>query len=177
MPDRTPIPTATETLVLMQSARRCALCFGFNGDLARKKGQLAHIDQDRSSAEENNLVFLCVDHHDEYDSTTRQVKGIMEAELRGYKERLIAAIANGEHLGQATVRSPAASREDAIRGHDEALFRRADDLLSESFLRQLLDRLQSDDSYNISQSRKLDVFRSAFPKPAINSLMAIYQRD
>jgi hypothetical protein len=90
MSDRTTIPTATETLVLMASARRCALCFGFNGDLTRKKGQIAHIDQSASNPDERNLVYLCTDHHDEYDSTTSQTKGITEAELRAYILRMDA---------------------------------------------------------------------------------------
>ena len=121
MSDRTPIPGAAETHVLMASARRCALCFGFNGDLTRKKGQIAHIDQNASNADEKNLVYLCIEHHDEYDSTTSQVKGITEAELRTYKERLISVVASGEHLRPASVQSAAAAKEDAIRGHDRTV--------------------------------------------------------
>jgi hypothetical protein len=162
MSDRTSIPTATETLVLMASARRCALCFGFNGDLARKKGQIAHIDQIASNAEEKNLVYLCIEHHDEYDSTTSQVKGITEAELRAYKERLVCSVTSGEHLRTASVQSSTATQQDAIRGHDERLFRLGDELLPERFLREFLRGLDSDDSYWISQARRLDSFRSTF---------------
>jgi len=32
--------------VLTSCARRCAFCYGLNGDLDRKQGQLAHIDRD-----------------------------------------------------------------------------------------------------------------------------------
>jgi hypothetical protein len=162
MSDRTPIPGAAETHVLMASARRCALCFGFNGDLTRKKGQIAHIDQNASNADEKNLVYLCIEHHDEYDSTTSQVKGITEAELRTYKERLISVVASGEHLRPASVQSAAAAKEDAIRGHDERLFRLGDEILPENVLREFLGRLNSDDSYQISQARRLDGFRSTF---------------
>ena len=162
MSNRTPIPNATETFVLMASARRCALCFGFRGDLTRKKGQIAHIDQNASNAEEKNLVYLCVEHHDEYDSTTSQVKGITEAELRAYKDRLVNAIASGEHLRPVSIQSATSIKEEAIRGHDERLFRLADDLLPETFLREFLDMLHSDDSYQISQARRLDKFRGTF---------------
>jgi hypothetical protein len=43
-------------------------------------------------------VFLCFDHHDEYDSSTSQSKGITQAELREYKKLLLAAISRGEHM-------------------------------------------------------------------------------
>jgi hypothetical protein len=146
----------------MTSARRCALCYGFDGDLSRKKGQIAHIDHDPTNADEGNLVYLCLEHHDEYDSKTSQVKGISEAELRTYKTRLLNAIAAGEHWHSPSQQSAAAAKTDAIRGHDERLFREANDLMSEGNLLQLLDQLQSDDSYFMSQAHRLDKFRSFF---------------
>jgi hypothetical protein len=164
----------------MASARRCALCFGFDGDLNRKKGQIAHIDQNPSNAEDRNLVYLCVEHHDEYDSTTSQVKGITEAELRDYKARLISAIANGEHLRSVAPQSDATTRADAIRGHDERLFLRGDDLLKESFLREFLQQLTSDDSYYISGVHRLDEFRSVFSETGnqfIDAVLSVKLRD
>ncbi len=146
----------------MTSARRCALCYGFDGDLTRKKGQIAHIDQDRTNADESNLVYLCLEHHDEYDSKTSQAKGISEAEVRTYKTRLLNAIAAGEHWHSPGQESPAAAKADAIRGHDERLFREANDLMSEGNLLELVDQLQSDDSYFMSQAHRLDKFRSFF---------------
>ena len=98
MGNRKPILQQTEMLLLVASARRCALCFGFDGDLSRKKGQVAHIDQDSSNPDEANLVYLCFEHHDEYDSSTSQSKGITQAELREYKKLLLVAIAAGKHL-------------------------------------------------------------------------------
>lgn len=97
MGNRKPIPPQVEMNILLASARRCALCFCFEGDLTRKKGQLAHIDQDSSNPDEANLVYLCFDHHDEYDSSTSQSKGITQAELREYKKILLAAIDAGKH--------------------------------------------------------------------------------
>ena len=35
-----------------------------------------------------NLVFLCFEHHDEYDSRMTQSKGLTERELREYKRGL-----------------------------------------------------------------------------------------
>jgi hypothetical protein len=94
---RQPIPRPIAGDVLLRSARRCALCYGLDGDLRRKKGQIAHIDQDSTHSTEDNLVFLCLEHHDEYDSKTRLVKGLTEVEIREYKQRLLGAIKRGEH--------------------------------------------------------------------------------
>ena len=97
MSKRKAIPPEIESKVLLESARRCALCYGLNGDLSRKQGQIAHVDQDPSNSDEANLVYLCLDQHNEYDSTTSQSKGITDRELLEYKRRLIGAITNGEH--------------------------------------------------------------------------------
>lgn len=82
--------------VLLKSRRRCCLCFGLDGDTARKKGQLAHIDHDPANSVESNLVFLCLDHHDEYDSKTSQSKKITRNEIKKYKLRLETSIAKNE---------------------------------------------------------------------------------
>ena len=100
MGSRKPIPSELQSKLLVDSARRCALCFGLEGDLDRKKGQIAHVDGDSSNAAESNLVFLCMDHHDEYDSRTSQSKGITQLELAEYKKRLVSAISGGL-LGRA----------------------------------------------------------------------------
>jgi len=85
--------------VLTSCARRCPFCYGLNGDLDRKQGQLAHIHRDRSNSAEGNLAFLCLDHHAEYDATTSQAKGTTPRELSRYKTELERAIANKEHRG------------------------------------------------------------------------------
>ena len=61
-------PQEVETMVLTSSARRCALCFGLNHDFTEKAGQIAHVDKDRSDSSYDNLVWLCLKHHDRYDS-------------------------------------------------------------------------------------------------------------
>jgi len=77
---------------LFLSRRRCSLCFGLNNDFKIKRGQLAHIDQDNTNAHFDNLVFLCFDHHDEYDSKTSQSKGLRPNELKRYRNNLYAFI-------------------------------------------------------------------------------------
>ena len=86
-----------QTAVLKKSARRCALCFHLNGILEEKRGQLAHVYHDRSNDAEDNLVFLCMDHHSLYDSTTSQHKNYTGHEVRDARTRLYEAIADGQH--------------------------------------------------------------------------------
>jgi hypothetical protein len=88
MSDRPKISAEAQAEVLLQCARRCCLCFGLHGDSAIKKGQIAHLNHDRALNHVSNLVYLCFDHHDEFDSTTRQSKGLAEAEVATYRMRL-----------------------------------------------------------------------------------------
>ena len=82
----------TETEVLAASRRRCAICFGLEGDLSRKKGQIAHLDRNPANNAIDNLAFLCFDHHDEYDSSTSQSKGLQLREVKVYRQGLYEAV-------------------------------------------------------------------------------------
>jgi hypothetical protein len=87
--NRQKIPPEIQARVLAESRRRCAICFGLHLDSKRKKGQIAHLDHDPANNAPSNLLFLCFDHHDEYDSKTRQSKGLAEAEVEVYRNELI----------------------------------------------------------------------------------------
>ena len=87
-----------EAAVLMRSRRRCAVCFGLNRDAAIKRGQIAHLDHDASNSSEDNLMFICLDHHSEFDSRTSQSKNLMESELRRFRSELDEVIA--QFVGQ-----------------------------------------------------------------------------
>lgn len=93
---RKSINSQTQAEVLLNSRRRCCLCFGFERDFNLKKGQIAHIDRNNSNPKIENLVFLCFNHHDEYDSQTSQSKGISAKELENYKIELQKHIAEWE---------------------------------------------------------------------------------
>ena len=80
----------TETKVLVRSRRRCAICFGLYRSTEVKPGQIAHLDQDNTNAKFENLVFLCLEHHNEYDSKTRQSKGITKGEVKHFRDELYA---------------------------------------------------------------------------------------
>jgi uncharacterized ubiquitin-like protein YukD len=78
----------TEIKVLDKSRRRCALCFYFNNDIDFKKGQIAHIDRNSSNSIETNLAYLCIPHHDEYDTRSNQSKRLQPKELKLAKDNL-----------------------------------------------------------------------------------------
>lgn len=78
----------TEFRVLESSARRCCLCFGVNHDYSEKKGQVAHLNHDPSNSEYENLVWMCLPHHDEYDSKSSQTKNYSEYEVKKYRQAL-----------------------------------------------------------------------------------------
>jgi RNA polymerase sigma factor (sigma-70 family) len=88
MPFRKRIPSDTETRILSKSARRCCLCFYLNQDFTEKLGQIAHLDRDSSNASEDNLAFLCMDHHSMYDSRTSQHKNLTIGEVKSARRKL-----------------------------------------------------------------------------------------
>ena len=61
---RTSPSPAAQHAVLTKSRRRCALCFLYENNTEQQAGQIAHIGRDRSNHAEENLIFLCLRHHD-----------------------------------------------------------------------------------------------------------------
>lgn len=101
---RKPIAKSTETAVLVQSRRRCAICFGLDRDVRLKSGQLAHLDRDNANNAEDNIAFLCLNHHDEYDSPSSQRKNFSVAEVKRFRSELYAnvnkAFSQPVHFGE-----------------------------------------------------------------------------
>lgn len=89
---RKPIPPSIEIEVLTQSARRCCICFGLYQNFDVIKGQIAHLDHDNTNNKLDNLAFLCLDCHDEYDSKTSQSKGLTLQEVKRYRKLLYQEI-------------------------------------------------------------------------------------
>jgi hypothetical protein len=106
---RQKISHETQAKILAESRRRCCICFGLDRDVTRKKGQLAHIDQDSSNNAPENLAFLCMDHHDEYDSSTRQSKGLTKIEVIGYRKELLEELKRLWSQGQLDAQPPPAN--------------------------------------------------------------------
>jgi hypothetical protein len=86
------VPREIEEEVLVLSRRRCAICYGLNRDTGLKQGQIAHLDGNNSNNDLDNLAYLCLDHHDQYDGRTSQSKGLTLNEVRRYRKELHEAI-------------------------------------------------------------------------------------
>jgi len=158
MASRKPISKAVETNILVNSKRRCALCVGLRGDLGEKKGQIAHLDQDRSNNLEENLAFLCFEHHNEYDSRTSQGKGLTIDEVKFYRDKLYAEI-------EMRLNSPfpeVLERNDEYISHDRKIFERANTILPEKDLRFFLETLQINNAYTRSRLEQLSDFCQYF---------------
>jgi hypothetical protein len=91
--------TVREVLVLCR--RRCCICFGLNRDTALRQGQIAHLDRNSENDAMDNLAYLCLEHHDQYDSRTSQSKGITPSEVRQFRKELHEAI---EHAWKESVK-------------------------------------------------------------------------
>jgi len=88
MPERRSVPDLVGNKVLVASGRRCCLCvFLYDRDEV-VKGQVAHLNRNPNDARLENLVYLCFDHHDDYDGRTSQAKGLTIGEVREYRDRL-----------------------------------------------------------------------------------------
>ena len=95
---RKSISTQVETDVIKRARRRCAICYGLKWDTQVKRGQIAHINQNNTNVKYENLVFLCLEHHDEYDSSSHQSKGITPNELKLYRKELDSFLENEKNL-------------------------------------------------------------------------------
>jgi hypothetical protein len=88
----------TELDVIIRSRRRCAICFGLRQSSSVRRGQIAHLDHDPSNSDVSNLVYLCLEHHDEYDGKTSVSKGLKESEVKAYREELYSFMDSEERL-------------------------------------------------------------------------------
>ena len=109
---RKPYSRTVQHAILTKSRRRCAFCYYYEDDGREKEGQIAHIDRNHSNNSEDNLVFLCLKHHNKYDSTTSQSKGIQPEEARTSKMHLEERVKNDF---AALVRESAPSQRTPLR--------------------------------------------------------------
>jgi hypothetical protein len=63
-----------------------------------KSGQIAHLDQNNTNTKFENLVFLCLEHHNQYDGKTRQSKGLTKGEVKRFRDELYAFVATEAQL-------------------------------------------------------------------------------
>jgi hypothetical protein len=89
---RKKVPKSIQDEILIKSRRRCCICYALQGDCEEKRGQIAHLDGDRANNNPDNLAFLCLDHHDQFDSRTSQSKGFSVSEVKEHRSQLYSYI-------------------------------------------------------------------------------------
>lgn len=109
---RKAIPESVQSEILLKSRRRCCLCFWLDGEDEVQKGQIAHLDRDATNNSIDNLVFLCLNHHDEYDSKPRQTKGLREEEVRRWRNELHLEM---EYRFRTVTPGPLLVQHDSVR--------------------------------------------------------------
>ena len=90
---RKTVKDETQTALFAASRRRCCVCCALHSDYSVKRGQIAHLNGNASDARLDNLVWLCLEHHDLYDSRTSQSKGLTTSEVRHYRQTLYKSVA------------------------------------------------------------------------------------
>lgn len=85
---RKSIPPVIQADVVIKSKRRCALCVGLNENTSERLGQIAHLNGDHSDSRFENLVWLCLEHHDKFDSKTSQTKNYTQIEVKNHRDNL-----------------------------------------------------------------------------------------
>ena len=78
--------------LLIACRRRCCICYFLDEEKGRTKGQVAHVNHRADDGRPDNLVWLCLNHHDEYDGKTRLSKGLTQGEIRNYRDQLVAVM-------------------------------------------------------------------------------------
>lgn len=104
MARRTKTPADAVAHVLVKSRRRCCLCVALRNDFTEKRGQIAHLDRDPSNNDLDNLAFLCLEHHDQYDSRPSQSKGLTMDEVKRYRAALTEETPRAERAPDVRVR-------------------------------------------------------------------------
>ena len=112
--NRPRIPNETQTRLLTACRRRCCLCFGLHNDRRVKEGQIAHIDQDPANNAEDNLVWLCLPHHDQRDTRRSQSKGFTIEEVKHYKSALIESLNRVPRIKEPLIHATNTEHENLI---------------------------------------------------------------
>lgn len=110
MARRKAVSDSMQTMVLTKSCRRCCLCFGIDKNSAPVDGQIAHLDQNADNNSFDNLAWLCLWHHNAYDSQQRQAKGLTISEVKHHRDHLYQWL---EELPPSETGMSAQSREFA----------------------------------------------------------------
>ncbi len=89
---RRKIPDEIVSEVLKRCRRQCCMCFGLKGAAEVCDGQIAHLDRDPSNNDIDNLAYLCLDCHKQYDLTSNRTLRYRPGEIQLYRDQLYRAL-------------------------------------------------------------------------------------
>jgi len=119
MSNRKSLSPKTKEEIKTECARICCMCYKLDSDLSWKHGQIAHIDRDASNNLNENLAYLCQDHHNLYDSKFSQTQSFTPNELLSYKQDLLDHINSDEYkIYGKTVNLSESSDDDINKEND-----------------------------------------------------------
>lgn len=101
IPKRKSISKSEEKELLVLSRRRCCLCVYLDNRDEVRKGQIAHLNGKSNESQLDNLVWLCLEHHDDFDGRRSQSKGFTVDEVREYRELLYRRHQRSDELNQS----------------------------------------------------------------------------
>lgn len=116
---RRKLTESVEADILHACRRKCCICYFLCDERGVRKGQLAHLDKDSSNNSKANIVYLCFDHHDEFDSRTSQSKGLTKEEVRRWRDKLVDHIQALEQEGIEVSQAPAIEPERDLSDDDQ----------------------------------------------------------
>jgi len=173
---RQPVPPASATKIFLKSKRRCALCFGLNSDLGEKDGQIAHLDRKSSNNTPDNLAYLCLPHHDKYDSKPSQTRRLTATEVKHYRAALYEYLKNPQgSLAPSEVTARKASR---IKPLDLPTYQRK--LRIYEAVKKLLNQLTGNGEIDVAKIqqflRDTDEALFMFEKPVLKFLSELHKK-
>jgi len=130
---RVKISSSVQQQVLVASHRRCCLCYFLSDVKTERRGQLAHVDRDASNSKFENLVFLCLEHHDIYDGRTSQSKGFTEGEVRHWRDELYAKFPKSDAMLSDAFKEDEGREISTVSSYDKIIRRPSSNL---GFLRR-----------------------------------------
>jgi hypothetical protein len=167
MAPRKSIPIDVQTRVLSASRRRCCLCYFLNENHGERKGQIAHLNKNPADSRYENLVWLCLEHHDVFDGQTSQSKNYTEHEVRKYRDSLIRLFEPDNVAPNVTEGRPATGVVDEVRDRADSIKMKGDDCWT------TLIQLPSTIGWNLGGDGSVHVIQAVFENFAATEAKAL----
>jgi hypothetical protein len=117
---RATVPDDVRDEVLRRCRRRCCMCFGLRGVDEATDGQIAHLDRNPSNAKIENLAYLCLECHKNYDMKGNRVQSYTPGEIGVYRDLLYRALGRDQIEWTLTIRVHRSQYDSAKKRIDKA---------------------------------------------------------